>query len=353
MGEVSDADVFQVIEIIPNRVIFCPCHEDPSSTDEVLRFTIDMDSFYSYHRFLNEFGPPSIAQVHKFFDMLYYLLEDRPELIHYFCYDDAYKFTTAVCLICTFQMIYTGLSAEQVFNPFRHLEPCFMPFSDASNLPQTHILTVENYLKGFERGLRLGWYHPSYFDPDDWEWLSQTDHGEISWIVPGKLLAFASPWTEKEVSEGYSVCVVSDMIDLLKEMGITHVIRLNEKVYDETEFKNAGFKHTDLYFPDGTAPPVTVKDAWLRIINSDDVVALHCEAGRGGAATLAGVYLIKRYGFSGDEAIGWIRLCRPGSVVGPQQKYLAEYKARECPTLLQMRRGSRSIKRPSLSPKKA
>ena len=33
-------------------------------------------------------------------------------------------------------------------------------------------------------------------------------------------------------------------------------------------------------------------------------------------------YMIKHYGFTAEEAIGYIRICRPGSVIGPQQKYL-------------------------------
>ena len=33
-------------------------------------------------------------------------------------------------------------------------------------------------------------------------------------------------------------------------------------------------------------------------------------------------YLIKHYYFTAEEAIGYIRICRPGSVIGPQQKFL-------------------------------
>lgn len=36
--------------------------------------------------------------------------------------------------------------------------------------------------------------------------------------------------------------------------------------------------------------------------------------------------MIKNYGFAADEAMGWIRLCRPGSVIGPQQIYLLDYE---------------------------
>lgn len=35
--------------------------------------------------------------------------------------------------------------------------------------------------------------------------------------------------------------------------------------------------------------------------------------------------MIKNYGFTADEAIGWIRICRPGSIIGPQQEYLQKY----------------------------
>lgn len=47
-------------------------------------------------------------------------------------------------------------------------------------------------------------------------------------------------------------------------------------------------------------------------------------AGLGRTGTLIGCYLMKRYCFTAAEAIGWIRICRPGSVIGPQQNFLQE-----------------------------
>jgi len=36
---------------------------------------------------------------------------------------------------------------------------------------------------------------------------------------------------------------------------------------------------------------------------------------------------MKHYKFTAAEAIAWIRICRPGSVIGPQQEFLVQYAA--------------------------
>ena len=51
-------------------------------------------------------------------------------------------------------------------------------------------------------------------------------------------------------------------------------------------------------------------------------LAVHCKAGLGRTGVLICCYLIKHHGFSAEEAIGYIRVCRPGSVIGPQQSFL-------------------------------
>lgn len=52
---------------------------------------------------------------------------------------------------------------------------------------------------------------------------------------------------------------------------------------------------------------------------------VHCKAGLGRTGVLICAYMIKHFGFSAEEAMGYIRVCRPGSVIGPQQHYLAHY----------------------------
>lgn len=49
---------------------------------------------------------------------------------------------------------------------------------------------------------------------------------------------------------------------------------------------------------------------------------MHCKAGLGRTGSLIALYVMKHIGFPPADFIGWIRIARPGSVLGPQQQYL-------------------------------
>lgn len=46
-------------------------------------------------------------------------------------------------------------------------------------------------------------------------------------------------------------------------------------------------------------------------------MAIHCKAGLGRTGTLIGLYAMKHFKFPAAAFIGWIRIARPGSILGP------------------------------------
>ena len=69
-----DPDNLPVIEIIKNRLYWISGSKPPTSTSEAYFFCVDDELFYD--PFNNDFGPLSLAQVHKYIRELVRLLVD-------------------------------------------------------------------------------------------------------------------------------------------------------------------------------------------------------------------------------------------------------------------------------------
>ncbi|XP_046387010.1 dual specificity protein phosphatase CDC14AB-like [Ischnura elegans] len=318
----NEGEVVQIAEYLPGRLYFATFKTSgrPHGTDKDHFFTTD--DVFIYLPFNFDFGPlclPSIIRYCYLVKTKLSSIELRDKrIIHYTSLDRPYDRANATLLISAFAVLFLGHS------PAEALERCSTPglkvppYRDASANPSSRHIRISDCLSALAVACRLRLFDPCDFDVVDCE--RARCRGDMSWVVPCRLLAFGGP-------RGSGLGLrPSAFVDYFKASGVVGVVRLNRPEYDAEEFERVGLRVHDLYFPDGTPPSRGLARHFLRLCTEAEAVrgalAVHCKAGLGRTGVLIASRLVSRYGLRPREAVAWLRLCRPGSIMSSQQEWL-------------------------------
>jgi cell division cycle 14 len=325
------ASAAETIQVLRGRLYWSCVRVRPGDSAEEHFFCTD-DSLV-YDPYYGDFGPLTLSNITKYCRLLNAKLAD-PSLEHkrivHCCRPQHDTRANSVMLVCCWSLLYDNKSPEEAFAPFAGLRPVLCPYRDASLGPPCFNLTVLHCLMGLAKGREFGWYNADTFDTKEYDYYERVENGDFNWIVPGKFLAFSGP-TQTPIAyvDGVKTNTPETYFEYFDKLDVTGIVRFNNKVYDRKKFLEAGFNHYDLYFSDGGNPTDAIIKRFMEIAETEKGgLAVHCKAGLGRTGTLISLYLMKHYQITACEMIGWIRLCRPGSVIGPQQLFLMDLEKR-------------------------
>lgn len=286
-----------------------------------------------YENFCLDFGPLNLAQTYNFCEQLNQYLKEKEyadKVIYFYSSKSQQYCSNAAVLICSFLVLYENKTAEEAYKLIKSREHTFENFHDASDYPCPYVLTVKDCVDGLYRAKQLKFFKWPDFDAVEYEHYCDLDNGDLNWLVEGKFAAFAGPFEErKHYGNGYYSTIPSDYIEYFHQKNITAVIRLNKACYNARHFVEEGITHYHLFYPDGGNPPSRILKQFIDICERETgAIAVHCKAGLGRTGTCIGMYLMKHFDVTAKELIGWFRVVRPGTVIGPQQDFLERHEAR-------------------------
>ena len=285
-------------------------------------------------------GPLSLNYVYRFCSLLDARLKNiefRRKRIVLVTAASGPKRSCAAVLAGAFLVLSSHRPVQEVARRFMGLFPPLTPFVDSSDTPNGYELSVYDCLCGVARAAEKGLFRLETFSLREYEYYDMAENGDMNWVVPGHVLALSSPTDTPTREHPFTP---GNYVGYFKKHGVSLVVRLCSPMYDRMGFVRQGIDVVDLAFPDGGTPNDAILYRFVTLLRErrerrprpgvpgTSAVAVHCKAGLGRTGTLIACYLMSDYGFSPREAIAFVRMARPGSIVASQQTYLEDVHRR-------------------------
>ena len=290
--------------------------------------SICIDNLCQEDSFQNYFGPSNLKRAFDFCQIIetQVLVSNQPIVLKVSA--DSKTLTRAVFLVGAHMIVVLKMEVCTVIEKINSFGQMMLPFTDVLSgfKPSSFGLHIQDCLHALFRAKDLEWvdFRQGGFDAAEYQLLDNPLNADMHEVVPDKLLVMRGPrdlpgeaqWLDVHREDGsfsHRDFSPKHYAEILQQFDVQVVVRCNAPQYDKCGFEDAGIAVVDLVYEDCGSPPVDVMAKFLGIAEAvSGAVAIHCASGLGRTGTLIALYMMKHHDFTAREAMGWLRIVRPG-----------------------------------------
>lgn len=370
-------------QLLPNKLVWAPDTEQLAGSPE--NMTLFQLSDTKADPFLNggtfgithyapssygaAIGPPSVCQFMRFCQLLGAKMAAKDDecIVFGMPKGDVNARKNAAVLIGGYLIVQHSWTATSVAKLLADEANNTFPCPWYKACPEANNMTVKDCWSGFDMAVNQGWLYKAdvMSETSCKAYMTLAETYDANWLAPGHVIVSADPmstvmdpnpktvqalgntpkgWvglkTEAEVGDFNFLC-------WSKNANIGLVVRANFSTepglreiggsYDSKAFTSKGISQLDAAVDDvkGGVPDARsiskVLDGSASCTQEKRcAVLIHCKAGFGRSVVYAACLLIQKFDVPGSSLLGWIRMCRPGSITTPdQEKFLQKLSGRK------------------------
>lgn len=310
-----------------NNDIIVTIHKDEKDTINHIKNSpnfITSSYYHEYNSFVKyDYGPINISNIIKFINFIDDIInnnKNKSKVIEYYVYETDKKYDLLNCFFlfgCYLIHKHNYSVPEILFNFTPFFDDIVHYYTDCITNDGGYVITFKDCLNTFYFITKNNIINIETFDIDEYDKLINFKNIDMT-IILNKFIAMSCP-------SNYNI---QNTIDILKEKNVKKIIRLNQKNYDTQLFTDNDIKIYDLYFEDMKTPSINIIKKFFNIVNKtnfEELIAIHCHAGLGRTGLLICLWLINKYNFTPNNAIVFMRLMRPCSIMNNQGIFIESY----------------------------